>query len=342
MSTTTSTIPPRAFIWRRLHSLMGLWIVLFLIEHLLTNSQAALLLGDQGRGFVEMVNWLHNLPYLQVIEVILLGVPILVHMILGVKYLFISKFNSHRTDGSKPALPEYGRNHAYTWQRITSWILLIGLIGHVVKFRFLEYPDSINQGTRSFYFVRLNVDNGLYTVASRLGVELYDQKAIQKEKKHLEERMHESALIEASNALLADSHKWFEGASAVPYDSQKEMILSSAERYKQKIQWVDVLERQHLAKDQVVAVSDNFGTATLMSVRDTFKSPIYVGLYTIFVLAACFHAFNGLWTFMITWGVVLKMSAQRSMAKFAIAIMLVVLFLGLASIWGTYWLNLKY
>ena len=59
---STSTLPS-AFIWRRVHSLMGLWLVLFLMEHLLTNSQAALLLGDNGKMFVQMVNGLHNLPF---------------------------------------------------------------------------------------------------------------------------------------------------------------------------------------------------------------------------------------------------------------------------------------
>lgn len=66
--TAAAAAIPKAFIWRRLHSLMGLWLVLFLIEHLLTNSQAALWLGDNGRGFVNMVNAIHNLPYLEVIE----------------------------------------------------------------------------------------------------------------------------------------------------------------------------------------------------------------------------------------------------------------------------------
>jgi succinate dehydrogenase / fumarate reductase cytochrome b subunit len=78
----------------------------------------------------------------------------------------------------------------------------------------------------------------------------------------------------------------------------------------------------------VIAVTDNFGTASLLVVRDTFKSPLYVGLYTIFVLAACFHAFNGLWTFLITWGIVLRMSAQKATVKMAVALMLLVTFLG--------------
>src|SRR6185436_15721242 len=148
----TSQILPRAFVWRRLHSLMGLWLVLFLMEHLLVNSQAALLLGDNARGFVHAVNAIHNLPYLQVIEILLLGVPIAIHGVLGVKYLLTSKFNSHRTDGTEPSLKGYGRNHAFTWQRLTSWILLVGLILHVAKFRFIDYPATVNQGEKSYYF----------------------------------------------------------------------------------------------------------------------------------------------------------------------------------------------
>ncbi|HEY5235777.1 MAG TPA: succinate dehydrogenase, partial [Rhabdochlamydiaceae bacterium] len=95
----TSQVIPRAFIWRRIHSLMGLWLVLFLFEHLLVNSQAALLLGNNARGFVDGVNAIHNLPYLPIIEIFLLGFPIAIHGVLGVKYLFTAKFNSGGSDG---------------------------------------------------------------------------------------------------------------------------------------------------------------------------------------------------------------------------------------------------
>ncbi|MGH2638841.1 MAG: succinate dehydrogenase, partial [Rhabdochlamydiaceae bacterium] len=98
---------------------------------------------------------------------------------------------------------------------------------------------------------------------------------------------------------------------------------------------------QRVSSTHVVAVTSDFGTATLLSVRDTFKSPLYVGLYTIFVLAACFHAFNGFWTFLITWGVVLRVCAQKGALKLAWAFMTLVAFFGLAAIWGTYFLNLK-
>ena len=85
---------PKAFIWRRLHSLTGLWLVIFLIEHLLTNSQAALWIGDDGSGFVRGVNLIKSLPYLRAIEIFLLGMPIVLHLIWGIIYLRTGDANS--------------------------------------------------------------------------------------------------------------------------------------------------------------------------------------------------------------------------------------------------------
>ena len=327
----TAHVLPQEFVWRRLHSLMGLWLVLFLFEHLLVNSQAALLLGDNARGFVEMVNSIHNLPYLEAIEILLLGVPILIHLVWGIKYLFTSKPNSWPSDGTKPSLPKYSRNHAYTWQRITSWILAVALVAHVVKFRFLDYPLSINQGQTSTFFVRLSVDKGLYTVADRLGVSLYDATAIEAEKAELSRRSGEQALVEVAGQIT----------TSTSYDPQTAVILTSAQKYQQKKSGSRCLKKCRVGKNEVIAAAPDFGTASLLTVRDTFKNPLYVALYTIFVLAACFHGFNGLWTFLITWGVVLSMAAQRRSVKVAVGLMLLVTFFGLAAVWGTYWLNLK-
>ncbi|KIA76522.1 hypothetical protein DB43_AD00010, partial [Parachlamydia acanthamoebae] len=54
-----------------------------------------------------------------------------------------------------------------------------------------------------------------------------------------------------------------------------------------------------------------------------------------------YHGFNGLWTFMISWGVTLTALSQRYMRHLATALMVIVAFLGMAAIWGTYWINLK-
>lgn len=332
---------PRAFIWRRIHSLMGLWLVIFLIEHLLANSQAALWVGDNGRGFVEMVNGIHNLPYLQAIEVVLLGVPLLIHAVLGIKYLFTSEHNYHKNDGSAPMM-RTARNRAFSWQRITSWILLIGLICHVTKFRFIDYPEQVQVGGKTAYLVSVSMDNGLYTLADRLNVTLYDTQAIDQLVAQIQERTSEEALIAVAETMKQQPYDFVEGPLPQEYSSQKAIILSSAQNYQSDRRLVEQLQRYHLELGHLVAVADDFGTASLLAVRNTFKSPIYASLYTLFVLAACFHAFNGFWTFLITWGWILKMSAQRAWTTVAVMLMLGVIFLGLASIWGTYWFNLKY
>jgi succinate dehydrogenase / fumarate reductase, cytochrome b subunit len=325
---------PRAFIWRRLHSLTGLWFVLFLMEHLLTNSQAALLLGDSGKGFIRMVNAIHNLPYLTVIEVALLGVPILIHMVFGVRYALTSKPNSIGSDGSKPHL-KYSRNRAYTWQRITSWILLVLVVLHVVKFRFLEYPETVNKGTLNpTYFVTVSMDPGLYTVADRLGVQLIDAS----EQKSLKAEQGKSRGQKALQTAAKDLQEKPSGE----YSGQDAVILETAQKYAQRQNYIDAVAKYPLSKGKVLAASPTFGTASLLSVRDTFKSPFWVVVYTVFVLSACFHAFNGLWTSMLTWGWVIKSTAQTGARKVAITLMLILAFLGLAAVWGTYFLNLKH
>ncbi len=340
MTATTATLP-KAFVWRRLHSLMGLWLVLFLIEHLLTNSQAALLFGDDARGFVSMVNGLHNLPYLEAIELFLLGVPILFHLVLGIKYLLTSESNSGKSNGSKVSLPQYGRNRAYTWQRITSWILVFMLIGHIVKFRFLEYPTSVKQGSETLYFAKVNMDNGLYTLAERLGVQIYDKDAIEKEKYIYRQKDAKQTFREISEGFLEENSLGITGPALTNFDPQKQIVLNSMQRSEKNVEWVQALDHYSLKPGQVVVQAKDFGTASLLIVRDTFKNPIYVFLYTIFVVSACFHAFNGFWTFLITWGVVLKAISQRAMNKFAIFLMILLTLLGLAAVWGTYWINLR-
>lgn len=309
---------PKAFIWRRAHSLTGLWLVLFLIEHLLTNSQAALFFGDDGNGFVRSVNFIKNLPYLPVLEIFLLGIPFLVHGWWGIKYLWSAKYNSFASDGSTPSLPEYAANHAYTWQRITSWILLVGIIGHVIHMRFIEYPSSAQLDANRFYMSRVEVDNGLYTLSKRLNFEVFNQEKVQEMEMALERKRANEGELDSQSTILIDM-----------------------QREKEKTAWLEAIKKWPLKENQMLVISPSFGVAELMIVRETFKSPIMIFLYTGLVLASCFHAFNGLWTFMISWGVTLTVRSQQGMRVVAIALMVLVSFLGLAAIWGTYWLNLK-
>ncbi len=263
-----SEVMSGAFAWRRIHSLMGLWLVLFLIEHLIVNSQAALWLGDDGIGFIHLTNLLEALPYLQVIEIVFIGVPIIVHGIWGIKRALTAKTHGHGNDGSFPSL-RYGRNRAFTWQRITSWILLFGILVHVVQMRFLQAPKEIRIDHQIWYTTHVTDDPGLAAVANRVQVSL-----------------------------------------------QKE-------------------------KGQVLVKAKNPGKAMLFMVRNTFKNPLWCAGYTIFVLAAAFHAFNGFWTSLITWGVMLSYRSQKAFLPVCWIGIGLLAFLGLASIWGSYWLNLR-
>ncbi len=329
-----SAILPKSFVLSRLHSLTGLWIVLFLIEHLLTNSQAALFFGEDGSGFIRMVNFIKGLPYVQVIEVVLIGVPFVYHAILGIRYAIKGKMNSFGSDGAKPSL-KYSRNYAYTIQRISAWILLVGVILHVSFFRFAVYPLEAKENNQNYYFVHLNMDKGLYTVSDRLGVKLYDQVKVNEQIDQLfqletkiqlvEKRLNELSIGESQNA----------------FSQEKMSIYESLQRLNQKKQWITTLAKKTLQKGEVIAVSKDFGTITLLNVREAFKSPFKIALYTVFVLAACFHGFNGLWTFCMTWGVMITAVAQRKVLRVCVGLMVLLALLGLSSVWGTYLINLK-
>ncbi len=308
---------PRAFIWRRAHSLTGLWLVCFLIEHLLTNSQAALFIGDDGKGFVSAVNFLKNLPYLPIIEIVFLGVPLLIHGIWGIRYVLTAKYNILPSDGSRPSLPQYSRNRAYTWQRITAWILLGGILAHVIHMRLINYPACVQLNAQRFYISRLEADNGLYTLSKRLNFEIYHAQKIQEIKKYILMR----------SEILQEYKK-------------KSEELIAAQKQNEEHTLIVALEKWPLADNQLIIVSPSFGIAELLIVRDAFKNSFTSFLYTVLVLAACFHAFNGLWTFMITWGITLTQRSQQLMRSLAMILMIIVTFLGLAAIWGTYCFNL--
>lgn len=269
---------PLAFVLRRLHSIIGLWLVIYLCEHLLVNSQMFFASEDQGEGFIRLVNKIHALPFLHVIELVFIGLPFLIHGLWGVIYARTAQSNCWFTHGTTPALTHYPRNHAYTWERYTAWILLVGIVAHVIHMRFVEYPMT-RQGETPFYTVVVNENRGLEKIAQAIKIQLYTQ----------------SDLAEVGLAL---SHP--------------------------------------LKENQRLAVSSTMGPLSFLIVRAAFQRPIWVILYSIFVIAAAFHAFNGVWTLLITWGITLTQRSQQLSRLITSFFMFVVMALGLMAIWGTY------
>lgn len=308
---------PAAFFWRRLHSFTGLVLIAFIIFHLLTNSQAALFIGDDAAGFIRDANWIHDLPYLPVIEFVVILLPFVIHSLWGLKYLWTGKSNSLPTDGSKPQLQGYARNQFYTWQRLTSWILLIGVIGHVGQMRFADYPAAAQIENHKYYVTNVSFDEGLYTLAARLNFSLLTKEQVLHQQKSIEQL---NLYANPSTPVELLANQWIE----------------------QKKLWLKALESKPIGPGEIVALTPNFGTAELLMVRDTFKSPIMMGLYTGFVIAAVFHAFNGLWTFLITWGLLLSDRSQLYMKWISVALMFILGAMSLSAIWLTYWVNLRH
>ena len=319
---------PKGWLTRRWHSFLGLWLVLYLIEHLLTNSQAALIVGHDGKGFIRAVNALEDLPFVKAIEILLIGIPFLYHGIFGIRYLFTAKYNSLTTDGRRPSLPRYPANHAYTWQRLAAWVLLVGIILHVVQMRFLDYPEEVViGGTERLYLVRVKMDEGLYTVAARLGVELYD-------------RTEAESIVARYGGDAPDKEVEGESKKGV-FDPDRYLALEAAERSAAEHRFALALERKLPKPNQVVVATSEFGKASLLVVRNTFKDPWMILFYTLFVLAAVYHGFRGLWSFLIVWGVAITWRSQRVVSKIAVGAMVVLGGLGLSAVWLTYWVNLR-
>lgn len=325
---------PRNWTSRRWHSLLGLWLVVYIIEHLIVNSQAAWLVGDDGSGFIHAVNGIHSLPYLPVLEIVVIGLPFAFHAIYGIRYAVTAKFNSRSSDGRKPALPRYSRNHAFTWQRLASWIILIGVILHVIQMRFIDYPRTIVVGGEERLFVTtVPMDEGLYTLASRLGVTLLGRGQI--EQLYTQLQVQERTVEHVSEGLqsLGDAGEHYDPALSKEIGLLQQRLLDRA--------LVESLVEKMPKEHQVAVVSDQFGKSLLLTVRATFRDPWMIFLYTIFVLAAVYHAFRGLWSFMIVWGFTLTSRSQHYMSTLAICAMVVLGFLGLSAVWLTYWVNLR-
>lgn len=312
---------PRPFVLRRLHSLLGLWLVIYLFEHLLVNSQMAMYFQDDGSTFVSMVNSIHNLPYLKAVEIIFLGLPFLIHGYWGILYAFTGKANSSKTDGTKPALPQYKRNRAYTWQRATSWLLIVGIIAHVVHMRFLDYPSHTQRGDRRIYMANLSFDPGLPLVAKKLGVKLFNEGQILKREERLKKNQEKLAAMKQ------------DGEEYVANDLYTTLLYETSEEQ----EWLDAAMKKPLKRDQVLAAAPSAGAAFFLIVRQAFTNPTLVILYSFLVIAAAYHAFNGLWTFLISWGVALTRRSQKRMRAVTVTLMSLVMLMGLAAAWGTYW-----
>ena len=116
----------RHFALRKLHSLLGLVpIGAFVAFHLLENSLAV-----KGEDYFteHVIHKIGNLPYVEVMEVFVIALPILFHGLYGLWIWWTGKSNLGRCG--------YARNWMYVLQRISGAIAFVFILTHVYETRF--------------------------------------------------------------------------------------------------------------------------------------------------------------------------------------------------------------
>src|SRR5690625_5072423 len=166
----------RDFFYRRLHSLLGVIpIGVFLVQHLVVNHFAVY--GEES--FNKAAGFMGNLPFVLVLEIFVIYLPILFHAILGVYIVFVARNNVKR----------YGffRNWMFLLQRVSGIITLIFIVWHVWQTRIqvalgsAEVNYSLMEGILSdpfwfwFYIIGVistvfHLANGLWSFAVTWGI----------------------------------------------------------------------------------------------------------------------------------------------------------------------------
>ncbi len=114
----------RTFLLRRLHSLSGVFpLGVFLVEHLYINSFAL----KGAERFNAQVAFMHGLPYLAVLEVLVIALPLMFHTFYGLWIVYTGQVNVLRYP--------YFRNWTYLIQRLSGLITVVFVGVHLWQLR---------------------------------------------------------------------------------------------------------------------------------------------------------------------------------------------------------------
>lgn len=138
-----NSVPESPFLLRRFQSLLGIIpIGVFLCEHAFTNSLA--FFYGAGR-FNEAVEFLQGLPFVLLLEIFAIAVPILLHAGIGF-YIWVFGQSNVQHYG-------YLRNWLYSLQRWTGIIAFIFILYHVYKLR-IEWTWNPDVDRIDFNYVK--------------------------------------------------------------------------------------------------------------------------------------------------------------------------------------------
>ena len=129
----------KTFVLRKLFQLSGIVpLGAFLLEHFYTNSKAV----AGPAAFNEAVNDLQHIPYVFLLEVFGIFVPLTFHAVYGLFIAWEARPNN--------IAYKYARNWFYTVQRATGAFLFLFILFHVLNFRFGLMP-GLNEKSVAHY-----------------------------------------------------------------------------------------------------------------------------------------------------------------------------------------------
>jgi succinate dehydrogenase / fumarate reductase cytochrome b subunit len=132
---------------------------IFLVEHFYTNSYA--MFGAEV--YNEKVRFLTSLPYVILVEILGIGIPIAFHAALGIVIWRTSR-------GNVPGYP-YARNWMYMLQRISGVFLLLFISLHVYKARLSgAAPDEMFQHMAAYLDPAVSAANWAWIAFYAAGV----------------------------------------------------------------------------------------------------------------------------------------------------------------------------
>ncbi len=116
----------RSFLWRRLHSLSGIFpIGAFLVEHFISNAFAT----NGPHAYTDEIKFLTGIPFLIWVECLFIYIPILYHALYG----FWIWYRGESNVGDYPFIGNWG----YTVQRWTGAIAFFYIIWHTATMRWM-------------------------------------------------------------------------------------------------------------------------------------------------------------------------------------------------------------
>ena len=126
------------FLLRRLHSLTGIVFGGYLVVHLLVN--ATLIEGSRHDGgptvFQMQVDKIHSLPFLAVIETVVIYLPILYHTVYGIWITLTGQPNVTNYP--------YAKNWFYLLQRISAIYIVFFMVFHVFALKFGLFGTTLS------------------------------------------------------------------------------------------------------------------------------------------------------------------------------------------------------